>query len=129
MPGSAKVRHVSGAFLGWKSSAVGLKVAPFGDTPIMKHAVSHDLGQEKAKQVAQAAFESYRERYAHYDPKATWVNDRRAEITFSVKGISLNDIEMELDVPFLLRPFKGKALSVIEEEIKRWIAKAKAGEI
>ena len=103
----------------------------------MKHAVSHDLGQEKAKQVAQAAFESYRERYAQYQPKATWVNDRRAEITFNVKGMNLtgsmevspHDIEMELDVPFLLRPFKGKALSVIEEEIKRWIAKAKAGEI
>ena len=103
----------------------------------MKHVVSHGLGQEKAKQVAQAAFESYRERYAKYEPKATWVNDKRAEITFSVKGMKLegtmevgpNDIEMDLDVPFLLRPFKGTALGVIEEEIKKWISKAKAGEI
>jgi hypothetical protein len=103
----------------------------------MKHAVVHDLGLEKAKQVAQAAFDAYRERYAKYEPRATWVNDQRAEITFSVKGMKLTgtmhvnpkDIEMELDVPFVLRPFKGKALSVIEEEIKRWIAKARAGEI
>jgi hypothetical protein len=29
----------------------------------------------------------------------------------------------------LLRPFKGTAISVIEGEIKHWIAKAKAGEI
>lgn len=103
----------------------------------MKHVVTHNLGQEKAKQVAQAAFNSYRERYSQYNPNANWVDDRRAEITFNVKGLKLegtmqvnpNDIEMELDVPFLLKPFKGKALSVIEEEIKKWISKAKAGEV
>jgi hypothetical protein len=36
---------------------------------------------------------------------------------------------MSLDVPFLLRPFKGKALGVIEEEIRRWVAKGEAGDI
>jgi hypothetical protein len=103
----------------------------------MKHVVPHGLGQDKAKQVAQAAFESYRTRYAKYEPQATWRDDRHAQITFSVKGMKLtgslqvnpDDIEMDLDVPFMLRPFKGKALSVIEEEIKKWVSKAKAGEI
>ncbi len=103
----------------------------------MKHSVAHGLGQEKAKQVAQAAFNAYRDRYTQYSPEARWLDDRRAQISFNVKGMKLegsmqvnpNDIEMELDVPFLLRPFKGKALSVIEEEIKKWIAKAQAGEI
>jgi hypothetical protein len=102
----------------------------------MKHVVPHDLGQEKAKQVAQAAFQSYRERFAQYDPKAEW-NEKHADISFSVKGFSLKgsldvnpkNIEMELDVPFLLKPFKGKALGVIEEEIKKWMAKAEAGEL
>jgi hypothetical protein len=68
---------------------------------------------------------------------ATWVNDKRADISFKVKGITLSgtmnvnpsDIEMDLDVPFMLRPFKGTALGVIEEEIKKWIEKAKAGQI
>lgn len=54
-----------------------------------------------------------------------------------MKGVSLEgvlevgdeNIEMDLDVPFLLRPFKGTALGVIDEEIKKWLAKAKAGEI
>jgi hypothetical protein len=103
----------------------------------MKHAVHHNLGQEKAKQVAQAAFAAYQDRYAKYAPQANWVSDRRAEISFSVKGMKLSgamqvsptEIEMELDVPFVLRPFKGKALGVIEEEIKKWISKAQAGEI
>jgi hypothetical protein len=103
----------------------------------MKHVVPHGLGQEKAKQVAQAAFDSNSQRYSQYNPSAKWVDDRSAEITFKVKGMKLegrmnvnpNDIEMELDVPFLLKPFKGKALGVIEDEIKKWISKAQAGEI
>ena len=61
----------------------------------------------------------------------------RAEISFNVKGMSLSGtlevqpkaIEMDLDVPFLLKPFKGTAISVIEEEIKSWLAKEKAGQL
>ena len=103
----------------------------------MKHVVPHGLGFDKAKKVADAAFEAYRARFPQYKPTAKWVNDRRAEITFSVKGLTLDgalevdekNIEMDLDVPFILKPFKGKAISVIEEEIQNWIKKAKAGEI
>ena len=103
----------------------------------MKHSVHHDLGQERAKQVAQAAFQSYRDRFAKYEPQATWVNERHADISFQVKGLKLNgsldvnpsDIEMDLDVPFVLRPFKGKALGMIEAEINKWISKAKTGQL
>ena len=103
----------------------------------MKHKVSHSLGQEKARKVADAAFNSYKDRFEKYNPQSKWVSDNRAEISFGVKGMTLNgamivntsDIEMELDVPFVLRPFKGKALAVIEEEIRKWIGKAEAGEI
>jgi hypothetical protein len=103
----------------------------------MKHGVPHDLGLERAKQVAKAAFASYQEKFAKYNPKANWVDERRCKISFSVKGVTLDGtmevfadkIEMDLDVPFLLRPFKGKALGVIEEEITKWVQKAKAGEI
>jgi hypothetical protein len=35
-------------------------------------------------------------------------------------------IDLELDVPFLLKPFQGQAISVIEGEIKEWLAKEKA---
>jgi hypothetical protein len=103
----------------------------------MKHSVSHELGQDKARKVAQAAFESYRERFAKYRPEANWISEKRAEISFHVKGLTLNgamevnpsNIEMELDVPFVLRPFKGKALGIIEDEIRKWLHKAQAGEI
>jgi len=103
----------------------------------MKHAVHHGLGFETAKKVAEAAVGSYTERFQKYDPRITWKTDRNAEISFNVKGVSLrgvlevgdDDIQMDLDVPFLLRPFKGKAISVIEEEINKWVQKAKSGDI
>ena len=42
------------------------------------------------------------------------------------------EIEMllvDLDVPFLLRVFKGKAMDVIDREVKKWVEKARNGEI
>lgn len=103
----------------------------------MKHAVPHDLGEDLAKKVAESAFASYAQKFAKYSPKADWVTPKRANISFSVKGMTLkgslevsaSSIDMDLDVPFLLKPFKGTAISVIEGEIRAWIQKAKAGEI
>jgi hypothetical protein len=103
----------------------------------MKHVVPHDLGQEQAKRVAEAAFASYKARYSQYNPTAKWLTESRANISFNVKGMTMNgtievtssSIEMDVDVPFMLRPFKGVAMNVIEEEIKKWIAKAKSGGI
>lgn len=103
----------------------------------MKHSVPHDLGRDKAKQVAEAALGSYQKKYAEYKPTVTWVTPDRATLSFSVKGLTLNgaievsdrDISMDLDVPFLLRPFKNTAIGVIEGQIKEWIGKAKAGKI
>lgn len=103
----------------------------------MKHRVPHDLGQEKARKVTEAAWKSYSDRFSKYQPTCHWPTQSQAEIGFTAKGITLkgtievldDSIDLELEVPFILRPFKGKAIGVIEEEIKRWIGKAKAGEI
>ena len=98
----------------------------------MKHSVPHSLGKEKARKVAAAAFDSYKARFAEYNPTTKWLNDDKAEISFSVKGMTLKggvevkdkSIDMDLEVPFMLKPFQGKAVSVIEGEIKKWIGKA-----
>jgi len=103
----------------------------------MKHLVPHDLGRARAKRVAEAAWGSYSTRFASYNPSCEWRNEYSANIGFKVKGIALTgaidvgekEIALDLDVPFLLRPFKGQALQVIEEEIRRWISKSKEGEI
>jgi|SRR5690349_14111180 len=103
----------------------------------MKHTVAHDLGREQAKRVAEAAWKSYSNRFSNYSPTCQWKDENRATIGFNVKGVKLDgslevnerDIALDLDVPFLLRPFKGQAIKVIEEEIKAWIAKSKAGQL
>jgi len=103
----------------------------------VKHKIQHTLGQEKASTVAKKALASYQERFSKYSPQANWKSEHDADITFSVKGLTLqgaveigaSEILLELEVPFMLRPFKGKALGIIEEEIRKWIVKAEAGEL
>jgi hypothetical protein len=103
----------------------------------MEHRVPHDIGRDLAKKATVAAFASYKDKYGEYSPTTTWTAEYKAIVRFSVKGFSLDgtvdvrdrEIAMELDVPFLLRPFKSRALQVIEREINLWCGKAKRGEI
>jgi hypothetical protein len=103
----------------------------------MKHVVPHDLDPETARRVADRAWASYSERFAKYAPTIRWITPDLAEVGFSAKGIDLTgsielrprEIAMELEVPFLLRIFKGRAIAIIEAEIRKWIAAAKAGQI
>ena len=102
----------------------------------MEHRVKHDLGKDLAKKATVAALAAYSQRFSEYQPKSTWTGEYTAKVNFNVKGMSLDgkfevadrEITMDLDVPFLLRPFKAKALDVIEREITEWCARAKAGE-
>ena len=103
----------------------------------MKHSVSHDLGQARAKQAAEAAIAAYGQKFAKYQPQTRWTSENRATISFTIKGMTLSGslevqahtIDLDLEVPFLLRPFKSQALAVIEGEIREWIAKARTGQV
>jgi hypothetical protein len=103
----------------------------------MKHSVPHALGKDLAKKAVLAAFSHYDAQFAKYDPKATWTSDDHADVSFTAKGITLrggisvlpSSIDVELDVPFLLRPVKERALDKVEREIAAWVDKAKRGEI
>ena len=103
----------------------------------MKHVIEHDLSDDLAKRATERAYETYRERFEKYNPTATWVTDRRAEVGFEAKGIKLQgsialepgQIELELKVPFAFKIFQKRALQIIEEEIEAWIARARAGEL
>ena len=109
----------------------------FGKKAAMKHQIAHDLDSNLAKEAAVRAFEAYQKRFANYNPTMHWEGERKARIGFSVKGVKLGgsidilprSIELDLDVPFLFRPFKGKALEVIEKEVRNWLTKAKNGEL
>lgn len=103
----------------------------------MQHEVHHGLGIELAKRAVRAAWQSYEQRFAKYSPKATWTSDTRAKVSFTAAGATLDgslevrerDVVIDLDVPFLLRPFRKQALDVIEREIQHWIGRARAGEL
>lgn len=103
----------------------------------MDHVVAHDLGRDLAKKATIAAIDTYVKRFEQYNPRTTWTGDYQATVALRVKGIHLEgrmdirdaEIAMNLDVPFVLRPFRARALSIIDREIGVWMAKAKAGEL
>lgn len=103
----------------------------------MKHVIKHDLEPSVARRATQSAFDAYAKRFADYNPKANWLSEDHAKVSFSAKGLTLKgdfqlrpgEILMDLDVPFLLRPFQGRAVKVVEDEIKEWVEKAKRGEV
>lgn len=103
----------------------------------MKHTIKHDLDIPLAKKVTEKAFESYKAKFGEYNPTFKWATDNKAEVSFKAKGITLagsftilpGAIELELDVPFLLKVFQSKAVEIIDTEVKEWIQKAKAGQV
>lgn len=103
----------------------------------MEHRVGHDVGKDLAKKATVAAMASYAEKYGQYGPRTEWTSEYDAIVRFSVKGLTLNgkikihekEVVMDLAVPLLLRPFRSKALEVIEREIGIWMNKAKRGEL
>ena len=103
----------------------------------MTHDIPHDLDFDLAKLAAEKAAESYSKRFAEYNCKYKWVSNDRMELSFGVAGktlkgamgIKATKLALELDVPFMFRPFRGKAIAIIEKEVNEWIAKAKRGEL
>ena len=103
----------------------------------MKQEIEHGLDAATAKKVTDRAFAEYKARFPSYDPTLTWTSDRDAKIGFSAKGVKLNGavtlrdkaIDVELEVPFLLRVFQKKALEVIDREVRTWVERAKNGEL
>ncbi|WP_437588689.1 polyhydroxyalkanoic acid system family protein [Sorangium sp. So ce1000] len=99
----------------------------------MKHTIEHDLSDSEAKLATERAIAQYRQRYAEYEPFLVWRDERRAELGFSVKGVKLKGsmelrpgaVDVDLDVPLLMRPFKGVAIAAIDKEVRHFIEQAK----
>jgi hypothetical protein len=98
----------------------------------MKHVIQHNVDLAQSKRVADRALKYYEARYAKYDPQVRWLDDRRAEVRFKAKGMSVTGtvellpgaVAIDLDVPFLFRAFRGTAIRILEAEIKRLLAEA-----
>lgn len=99
----------------------------------MKHSFSHDLDVETVRGLADKAFASYSETYAAYSPRIEWFDDHRARLGFSVKGMKVSGeftigertLTVSIDVPFVFRLFRKKAVSIVEAELNAWIQRAK----
>lgn len=103
----------------------------------MKHKIHHGLEKDLARKATEKAIETYQARFEQYNPQALWETEDKCNVSFSAKGIKLEgvleieseNVVLDLEVPFLLRPFRSRAITIIEEEIRDWVAKAKKGEI
>lgn len=106
------------------------------ESTIMKHVVRHDVSQEQAQQAIDTAIQVYSRKFQKYGANTRWQGSR-GEISVRVAGRSLlatveifpERIEMAMDVPFIFLPFKTQALKLLESEIRKWLARAKAGEL
>lgn len=103
----------------------------------MEHRIEHDLSADKARSMLHRAVESYCERFGKYNPEAQWLNDDEVRVGFNAKGAKLSGllrlvpraVVIDMEVPMLLRPFKGKAIGVIEAQVQKWVQRAHAGEL
>lgn len=103
----------------------------------MRHVVTHDLGLALARKAADAAFDSYRARFASHAPSLTWSSATRARASFSAAGVTLagfvevepTAIVFDLEVPLLLRAFQRQALARLDQECAAWIERARRGEL
>jgi hypothetical protein len=103
----------------------------------MKHVIRHGVSQTQAKQAIETAINVYTRKFPDYHPRTRWKSETKAEVSFKVKGMTLitnieikpETIESDMNVPFLFLPFKSRALKVIDSEVQKWLARAKAGEI
>lgn len=100
----------------------------------MKHVLQHQLDLATSKQIADRALGQYEQRLAQYHPQVRWLDDRRAEVQFQAKGFHVSGtlelrpgaVEIDVDVPFLFRPFRGMAIRILDEELKKLIAEHQA---
>lgn len=103
----------------------------------MKHKIHHGLELGLAKKAIDKAMEAYSARFSDFHPSYDWVTENKGRLAFKAKGVKVEgeieivgpEIYVDLEVPFILRIFKGKALEVIDEQVKMWVEKARAGEL
>ncbi len=103
----------------------------------MKGSIPHDLSPEQLRLAVKKFAETYVQRFAEYNATASWLSDDKVEVRFKVKGVSLagelellpREIVMDMKVPLPFQLFRSRALKAIEEEVRPWLARAKAGEL
>lgn len=103
----------------------------------MKHRIHHGLDLALAKLAVGKAMEAYTARFAKYDPTFAWDTETTGRMSFNAKGVTVtgdieilgHEVTVDLQVPFIFRLFRRKAIDVLDREVKAWCAKARNGEL
>ena len=103
----------------------------------MRIEVTHSLSANDARRVARNVVSEYVERFERYSPVVDWQDEDHAKVSITAKGLTLRGtfslipsaIVFEAAVPFLLRPFSGKAQEIIEKQVELWAGRSQRGEL
>ncbi len=103
----------------------------------MKQTIAHDLAPDLARRAAAAALAHFQARFPTSHITPDWLSPDEAVVAFTIKGFHLKPrirlrpglIDVEIDIPFLARPFEARARARIERELALWIDKARRGEL
>jgi hypothetical protein len=103
----------------------------------MKHTIETGIDLALSRKAIGKAMDAYKARFADYQPRFDWTGENDGEFSFNAKGVKLSGkihvrdraVDVDMHVPLLFRVFQGKAMDVIEEQVKLWVEKAKRGEL
>lgn len=102
----------------------------------MKKTIPTNLDKARSKIAIEKAMQAYKARFAEYSPRYEWTSDDAGEFGFDAKGIKLSgtiriedqQVDVEMEVPFLFKIFQGRAMKIIEDQVELWVEKVKNGE-
>lgn len=99
----------------------------------MKHVIKTGLNVNDSKYALDEAFKVYSKQHSQYKPLFGWKKNDLATFSFTspvgkLDGLILvveDQLILDMNVPFLARPFQNKAISLIETEVQIWIERIK----
>ncbi len=104
----------------------------------VRHRFPHDLPLPLARRATQRAVQAYVERFAKFQPQIQWHDEDRSTVEFKATGLTFRGrfeltqdaVLLSLEVPFLLRALRPKAIEIVGREIEHWVRKVReeAGE-
>src|SRR4051794_39555199 len=100
----------------------------------MKHRFLHGVDQDRAANAVKQAFQHYHRRYPNYGLDLAWTGPFSATLSFRAKGLAIrcdlaiepDAVEVEVDLPLILRPFQGRVKTLAEREARVWIERLSA---
>lgn len=104
----------------------------------MKYVAKHGMSDlSRMRIVIGKAYEAYATKLSDFNPQIDWKSDREAVVSFTVMKKKLEarflvdeqNVEISGDIPFLFKPFQSRIERVLGDEMEKWLAKERAGEL